>query len=168
MRKPLKGFHVGYGTHNVRVGVQGPALGLTPDGAPPELHLVASCLVLVVAEPGVDPQLELGLKDSQIAAEGKKREEVELRLGEAMKIVNSPMVRGIRGCLLKAWMRRARARTSRPPGKNKRSRRYLRSMKYLMSRIRRSSKNWRGSQNRVTATRQYPQVACFTSSVCKT
>jgi len=27
----------------------------------------------------------------------RKREEVELRLGEAMKIVNSPMVRGIRG-----------------------------------------------------------------------
>lgn len=45
---------------------------------------------------------KLKAKDSQIDAEGKKREEVELRLGEAMKIVNSPMLRGIRGLLVQS------------------------------------------------------------------
>lgn len=45
---------------------------------------------------------ELKAKDSQIDAERRKREEAEQRLGEAMNIVNSPMVRGIRGLFAKS------------------------------------------------------------------
>ena len=42
---------------------------------------------------------KLKVKDSKIDVERRKRAEAELRLGEAMKIVNSPMVRGIKGLL---------------------------------------------------------------------